>query len=99
MTPFLFALVLTAALTYFVAWVFDNNRIRPIWAALIPPALVFGYWLFGIGYINSSWCEPRQICDGGGMLAFSANTIVLLLFVVSSSFVAVLVYWLRHRRA
>nr|WP_298895849.1 hypothetical protein [uncultured Altererythrobacter sp.] len=99
MLSFLIVLSLIAAFTYFVAWRLEKNRIRLIWAALIPPGLVTAFWVLGIGYINSSWCAPRQICDGGGMLAFTANATVLLLFVLGSSFGAILVYWLRNRKA
>ena len=88
---------LTSIITWFLTYILHYNRIRLIWCSAVLPTLVIFKWLAGIAYIASPLCEPKQICDGGGILAHSANNFVLFVIVTLVSSTTVFVYWLARK--
>lgn len=89
----LLVIVATAiAVTYFVADMLDMRDIHPAWAILFTPGIAVVLWFMGLAYINSSLCTPIENCDGGGMLAFTANIVVLSFIGIIGSCLAIFVH-------
>ncbi len=81
-----------AVLTWFAAWVLTFTGIRLFGSALAAPLFVIFLWVVGSIYISTPLCGDIAACDGGGMLAFTANMVVLLAIVAITGLATCLLY-------
>ncbi len=78
-------LAIASTVTFIVALVFPKlSRLSIALAgSAATPLLVVGGWVYGSWWIQSGSCNSIDICDSGGWLAMTADTVLALVISIA----------------